>query len=137
MKRIFASALFVAATFLTSHSAVAQSHAVKVNVPFSFTIHNTTLPAGKYTISSELLDPATLIIRNEKNAVEAIFTGMDDPGTSVQSGGLVFHHYGDLYFLSEIRFASTTKAVFLPPTKLEERARKHNGREYTTSVMAS
>ncbi|HEX4321515.1 MAG TPA: hypothetical protein VHZ52_11465 [Acidobacteriaceae bacterium] len=135
MKRIFASALLVAATFLTAHSAVAQSHAVKVDVPFRFTIHNTTLPAGKYTISSELLDPATLIIRDSKNTPQAIFTGMDDPSASTQTGGLVFHQYGDLYFLSEIRFASASKAVFLPPTKQEERVRKHNGREYTTVVM--
>ncbi len=136
MKRIIASALFVAATFFTAHSAVAQSHAVKVNVPFSFTIHNTTLPAGKYTISSELRDPATLIIRDERNKPQVIFTGMDDPGASTQTSGLVFHQYGDQYFLSEIRFASASKAVFLPPAKLEEHIRKQ-GKEHLTSVTAS
>ena len=136
MKRIVATALLLAASFPTAGTAMAQSHAVEVNVPFSFTIGDKSLPAGKYTISSELADPATLIIRDSKNVAQIVFTGMSDPGASTEYGAVVFHHYGEVYFLSEIRFASARKAVYFPPTKLEERVKKHSRRENYTAMAS-
>jgi hypothetical protein len=136
MKRIVAIAFFLAATFLTARTAKAQSHAVEVSVPFSFAINDTTLPAGKYTITSELSDPATLVVRDQSHAIKAIDVGLNDPSGSGKPSQLVFHHYGDLYFLSEIRFAPAYKAVYLPPTKLEQHAKKHSGKEVVTMVGA-
>jgi hypothetical protein len=137
MKRIVAITLFLAASFLTARTAKAQSHAVEVNVPFSFTINDTALPAGKYTIASELSEPATLVIRDRTHAIKAIDMGLNDPTGLGKSSQLVFHHYGDLYFLSEIRFAPAYKAVFLPPTKLEKIAKKHSRKEGVTSIATS
>ena len=136
MKRIVAIALFVAASLLTTRTVMAQSHAVEVNVPFSFTVNNTTLPAGKYTIASELTEPATLVIRDNMRAIKSIDIGLSDPAGLGKSSQLVFHHYGNLYFLSEIRFAPAYKAVLLPQTKLEKVAKKHN-KEGITSIATS
>jgi hypothetical protein len=137
MKRIVAIALFVAASLLTTRTAMAQSHAVEVNVPFNFTVNNTSLPAGKYTIASELTEPAMLVIRDNTRQIMAVDLGLYDPSGLGGKSQLVFHHYGNLYFLSEIRFAPAYKAVYLPPTKMEKFARKHNRLERPASIATS
>jgi len=136
MKRIVAIALFLAVSFITARTAMAQNHAVEVNVPFSFTVNDVTLPAGKYTIASELSDPATLIFRDRMHTIRAIDMGLNDPTGLGEASGLVFHHYGDLYFLSKIRFAPAAKAVLLPPTKAEQHAQKHSRKEGEIQIGA-
>ena len=65
MKRIASAfALFVASLFIT---AGVSAQSVKVNVPFSFTIGNRTMPAGSYTISSTSSDVAHLLRPEDVN----------------------------------------------------------------------
>lgn len=117
MKCFARIALLVAVTFFTTSSLMADTSAGKVHVPFSFTVNNVTLPAGTYTIGSELGRPAQLIIRDETNSVKAIEVGLSTTITPGKPGSLIFHRFGDQYFLSEIHFSSTTSGIFLPPVK--------------------
>ena len=137
MKRIATIVLSVAATFLTTGIASAQDHAVKVTVPFSFSVNSTYLPAGHYTIVSDLENPAKLIIRDSTNNIRAMNIGMNDASEAGQAGMLLFHHYGDQYFLCEIRFATPSQAIFFPASKGEMRARKQNREGGTAFVSAS
>jgi hypothetical protein len=137
MKRIVAITLFVAASFLGARTANADDHGIRVSVPFNFTVNNTSLPAGKYTIESDLSRPSMLIIRDESNSIKAIDYGMSDTSGMGKTGMLLFHHYGDQYFLSEIHFATRSKAIFLPASKPERRARKLSGREHDKSIGIS
>lgn len=136
MKRIVAIALFLTASLMVTRNASAQNHAVKANVPFNFTVNDTTLPAGEYIIASELTDRATLvIIRDRANTIKAMDLALDDPSGTGKTSALVFNHYGDQYFLSKIRFASASKAIFFSPAKPEQRAKKYNKKHETSTLI--
>jgi len=119
MKRTTSAiALFVASLFIT---AGVWAQAVKANVPFDFTINNTTVPAGTYTISSTSAD--VLRITDQKH-VHLLTTALMDSGNGAKANVLVFHKYGDRYFLSEIRSKdSSTMNMRLPVWKSEKQAR--------------
>lgn len=122
MKRIAAIALFAFTTFLTAGSASAQSAVLKVDVPFNFTVSDTFLPAGSYEVGFDSVQPNVLVIQNRAKNVRA--TAYVQRG-SIESGKehtLIFHRYGDQYFLSEAGFDSASDGVSLRVTKLEKRA---------------
>ncbi len=99
--------------------AFAQS-VVEVNVPFTFSASNTQLPAGRYQIT-------------EDHAWQNIKVYNLETGTSILAhvqqetarGGArykaVFHHFGNQYFLAEIREDMSGLDVTLPVTKQERK----------------
>jgi hypothetical protein len=137
MKRITAIALFVAASFITAGNAMASPTVTKVNVPFNFTVNNVSLPAGTYSIASDINNPAMLTIRDQSNNVKAIEVGMNASVTARNPGALIFHQYGDRFFLSEIHFGSSATGIFLPATRLERHARKMSHKEIVMPVGMS
>ncbi len=138
MNRIATLALFAAAALVTASSAMAQDHGVAVNVPFDFNINNTALPAGNYIVGTDVNHPHMLVLRDQSNTVKALGVGMYDTKQSGQSGSLVFHQYGDRYFLSEIRFGNDSKGIYLPATREEKRARRHSKKEgYTVTTPSN
>ncbi len=52
MNRISAVTLLAIASLAACGSAIAQESTIKANIPFDFTVGNTWMPAGEYTISS-------------------------------------------------------------------------------------
>lgn len=126
MKRIATFVLSVAATFLTTGAAVAQQNVDRVTIPFDFTVNGTSLPAGDYTIASNLNNPAALIIRDEAGNALAMSVGMNDRTGELDPGTLIFHQYGDQYFLRNVSFAGFGQAVFFPASALEQRAIDRN-----------
>jgi hypothetical protein len=129
MNRIAAIALFVIATLMTASSATAQSHVVEGNVPFNFTVNNTSLPAGNYTFSFDSLFPDMLVVRDRTESVKARGLGERGPVGSGKPGTLIFHRYGGQYFLSGVCFNSPSNGIFLPATKSERRAGKVSQKE--------
>jgi hypothetical protein len=120
MKRTIAViALFVASIFITA-GVWAQS--VKATIPFDFTVNNTIVPAGTYTISSASSDHNVLRISDQKH-VHLLSTALPDPGSARKANVLVFHKYGNQYFLSQIRSDEASMNLRLPVWKAEKRAR--------------
>ena len=119
MKSIRTIALFVAATFITA-GVWAQDHLVKANVPFNFTVSNTALPAGDYTISTTTSSPNLITITDREKNVHMMSLALEDPSTDAKPV-LVFHKYGDQYFLSQIRTSALHE--HLAVSKAEKRAR--------------
>lgn len=120
MKRITSIALFALISFVTIGSISAQERAVKANVPFDFTVGNKLVPAGTYTISSD--SPNTILIQNGERHV-AIFSSAYADDKPSNTGKLVFHKYGDQYFLSEVLCSSVDMNLEIPTSKAEKRAR--------------
>jgi hypothetical protein len=123
MNRIATFALFVAATFITVGNASAQNQ-VKVTVPFSFTIGNSTMPAGSYTIKSDFGSRDLIHLTNWGAKANSMALGTPEQGNPNETGKLVFHRIGDQYFLSEIRCADASMNLHFPVTKAEKRARQ-------------
>jgi hypothetical protein len=123
MKNIAAIALFVVATFVAAGPAHAQDHLVKATVPFAFTVGDQTLPSGTYTIGSPANSRNLLAIRNWDKKVNILSMGLDNQGNPGHDNTLVFHKYGNQYYLSEIRSEGASIDVHFPTTKAEKRAR--------------
>ena len=122
MNRISAIALIVAASFVTAGSAMAQDHRAQATVPFNFTVNGNYVPAGTYTIGSEVNSPNLITITDREKNVHLLALAMPDSNTSSGANKLVFHHYGNQYFLSEIRCESASMNVQLATSKAEKRA---------------
>ena len=86
-------------TVLIGLPAYAQTNSTRFDIPFNFQVGKEKLPAGDYLFSTR---GSTLVIRkiDGSNAVMTATNGMDDP-LAVGRAQLVFHRYGDRYFLAQ------------------------------------
>ena len=121
MKRINAIALLAIANFAMAGMSFAQSNGVKANVPFDFTVANKLLPAGTYTMIRE--STGLIEIRNHDKPVAVLTVVTHDENTSSDGGKLIFHKYGNQYFLSEILSDWATMNVSIPRSKAEKNVR--------------
>ena len=112
-------ALFVASLFVT---AGVWAQTVRATIPFNFTVNGTYVPAGTYTITSAPTDHHIIEIRNSNNNVHILSMALDDDSKG-KDNVLVFHRYGDQYFLSEIRSENASMELAFTTSKEEERAR--------------
>jgi hypothetical protein len=122
MNRIATFALFVAATFITVDHASAQ-YQVKVNVPFSFTVGTSTMPAGSYIIKSNFGSRDLVYLTNWGANTKSMALGIPEQGNPNEAGKLIFHRVGDQYFLSDIHCADASLNIHFPETKAEKRVR--------------
>jgi hypothetical protein len=129
MNRISAIALIVAASFVTAGSAMAQDHRAQATVPFNFTVNGNSLPAGTYTVGSQLNTPNVITITDREKNVHMLALAMPDPNISSGANKLVFHRYGNQYFLSEVRCESASMNVQLSTSKAEKRAQAARAQE--------
>ena len=102
MKKAFAlSGLLVLLTFA---SALGQSdRQTIIHIPFNFSVGEKAFPAGKYVIERNRKESDTVwvIKRNDNVGKAMILTRPVRANDVQQETRLVFHQYGDLYFLAE------------------------------------
>lgn len=120
MKRIVAIALFVLASLVMAGNASAQSHKIRANIPFDFSVGRAFLPAGTYTITSD--DGITVVVQNGNWHAIIFRSAVADEDRS-KNNRLVFNKYGDQYFLREILCQSIHLNLELPASKMEDKAR--------------
>jgi hypothetical protein len=123
MKHITAIALFIAATFITAGKAIAQDHVVQATIPFNFTVNGSQLPAGNYTLGSDVTSPRILTIRERTQRVHAMVLTIPSTDEKPNANVLVFHKYRNQYFLSEIRSSESAINVQLATSKQEKKAK--------------
>ena len=128
MKRITAIALFSIVSLATSIGAVAQQ-GMKANIPFDFTVGNTKLPAGEYSITSV---EQVVRLRSADNSSIATVVSLhsnEEPGSQ---SGLVFLKYGNRYFLHRVLSASISSMdLDIATGKAEKEARSQEARLHT------
>ena|SRR5437588_2026084 len=128
--------LLAAMVVLAVGCANAQiGNGVRADVPFAFTVANETFPAGQYTVQN-MNDLGTLAIKGEGSSLA--LTGSQ----AVQTLGaqkltkLVFHRYGDRYFLYQIWVRGEERGRQIPPTSVE-RELASNRRPNSVAVLAA
>ncbi len=88
---------------LLAVSANAQTIALKADIPFNFIVGGATLPAGAYTIRSAGTDGSTMAIRNSDNQTKVLALPQNCESLNpAKTTKLIFHRYGDRYFLSQV-----------------------------------
>ena len=102
MKKHLLTLAGVLGLLMAAGSAHAQSVNVKANVPFDFKIVNKLVPAGQYQlVSNGSLDSDILRLVNAKGGTLALITTSKDSNAKpADHTVLVFHRYGDNYFLA-------------------------------------
>ena len=139
MKRQIVSVIGVLGLLLVAACANAQTLNVKATVPFNFMVGNASLPAGDYGIQSALSgDSKALAIRNE-NAGGAMIV-LSSAAVSAQASPdtrLVFHRYGDSYFLSQIWTAGSSSGKEIGVSQREKEMAKNTESAGEIIVLAS
>jgi hypothetical protein len=77
-----------------------EAAGIEASIPFSFSVNDATLPPGSYVLSSNVPGPGVVVVRG---ATRAIIAMTSPRGTSEDyQPRLVFHRYGDDYFLRQV-----------------------------------
>ena len=102
VKGITMLTMILAIAFATAVvSANAQSvNTVVAKIPFEFSVGDKTLPAGKYQINQSLGNALTLQSSEPATSVSRL-TNVIQPGKD-KHARLLFHRYGERYFLAEV-----------------------------------
>ena len=111
--------LIVALAFVTAvTSANAQSSA---NVPFDFVAGSKSLPAGHYNITNSTQGGEVVKITSTAKAMSVFNLAMRmNNGRTAKESKLVFHRYGNRYFLAEIWRAGETQGQKLVKSREEK-----------------
>jgi hypothetical protein len=115
--------------------ANAQTLKVAANVPFDFAIDKASLPAGSYNIDA-IDNSKALIVRGAEGGkmVLSDAAGTLNPSPDTR---LVFHRYGDRYFLSQIWVAGETEGRQLHMSRREAEVAKNTQASENVIVLAS
>jgi hypothetical protein len=112
--------LFGLGLLLLGASASAQTVNMKVNVPFNFIVSGATLPSGEYTIQGVGTDGNAMLIRTPDNKPKSLVLAIRcESLTPSAQTKLVFHRYGDRYFLAQIWMAGNNSGHELPKSRRE------------------
>jgi len=72
------------------------------NVPFNFVVENRAVPAGQYVLDSAAVSGALLIRSDDRKSIFAVTGASMTSENGGQTGRLVFHRYGNRYFLEQV-----------------------------------
>ena len=120
MKTLKSILLGVGAVALLGASGLYAQTMATATIPFEFTVQNTTLPAGDYTISPTSTTHELMTIRNVETRKAILVlapSGVREYKGAPDKNVVLFHRIGDRYFLAEVK----TDAVrgHVSPSKLE------------------
>jgi hypothetical protein len=125
----------VAALALSVTSAFGQGSFAKYNVPFAFEATGQSMPAAEYTVRN-----------NSHNTLQVSAAGgpqillLDTQGSSTrdtESGKLVFHKYGNQYFLAGIAQPGSAHVTRVSPSKREKEIKMAAGVQADHVVIAA
>jgi len=133
-KQLIQTAL--AALTLAAAGYAQSAQPLRVIVPFEFIAGSSTLRAGQYTVS-RLVNTSAVAIRPAENArgVIMLTSRLESPGRR-EIGELVFHRYGDRYFLAEVWDADRSTGSQIPTTA-QERERAQNSRKVLAMIFVA
>jgi hypothetical protein len=135
MKTVFAKGLvkFGLVAVIAMVAAVVPTKAqslqypLTVNIPFDFTVLDKKMPAGKYSFSRAQVSEGDLVIQISSADGKSV-SRLTRPVVArdpANDGMLVFHQYGDKYFLCEIWPAGGNTGRALPKSRAEREAERN------------
>jgi hypothetical protein len=140
MKKQALSLVGVLSLLLAAGSALAQSGAIRADVPFSFTVNGTTMPAGPYTVSQIANGINTLLIQSDNGKeVKLVIPYRVESRKTADRSKLVFHCYSnrDHCFLHQIWVQGRDVGQEFPKTSLEKEVAAASLRPQDVPVIAS
>ena len=107
VKGFITAALLVTAIITAGASVQAQTlqYKLTVDIPFDFSVSEQKLPAGKYWVSRAQESSGDTVVQIKSLDGKSVANRFSIPIVTFKTkkrGELVFHRYGEQYFLSEI-----------------------------------
>jgi hypothetical protein len=114
------SLLMMAAMFVaTAAQGQSLSDHMRGKIPFDFVVGDKQLPAGEYVIgNAQTTSNIFMAIRSRNNGANALTIPVQ-VGTPTDTAKLIFHRYGDQYFLLQVWQVGATTGRAVPKSRTE------------------
>ncbi len=111
-------------TFAVAPAAAESFGSILVEVPFDFTAGHTIFPAGKYTIrpAGSNTNGVIRITSEDDKASGVLLTSSAQSVQSRDETVVIFHRYGDQYFLFQVWAVGDTIGLEIPKSSMERQA---------------
>ena len=127
--------LFTAAAITVSAQTTNQ-RLMKVHIPFAFSVENHSLPEGEYTIFTVTPERSIRIVSSDGKHSAIVNTLPNYANLPSENSRLVFHRYGDEYFLTQVWTAGQDVARNPLSTKRAMEIASSGGKPQTFTVLA-
>ncbi len=114
-------------------SQVSGAKLLKADIPFDFTLGDTTFPSGHYEVS--VAWQGVIWVKGSGDHVKAINSQTVNSGEYAEHTKLVFRRFGDHYFLAQVWMQGANAGREIPPAREELEIMSRN-RPETVDVMA-
>jgi hypothetical protein len=139
-KLLLALCLLTVGGGIVANAQINSDVTIHVNVPFNYTVGDTTLPAGKYEIRTTEDLPNVLDIRSTDGRTSVLVDTENVEAKDrrpVNKSEAIFEKIGDNYFLSEIWVAGSGSGSELTKSKREKslQARGMNSERHSVAAV--
>jgi hypothetical protein len=109
---------------------------MKVDVPFAFAAEGQTLPAGEYLVLTVTPERSIRIVSSDGKHSAVVTTLPNYASSPSENSRLVFHRYGDEYFLTQVWTAGQNVARNPLSTKRAMEIASSGGKPQTFTILA-
>lgn len=131
--------LFLTLSPLFASAQLTKNETVVTQVPFNFIVGGKAIPAGKCVVRT--IDDAgnLLLVRNADATINfvSVASAEETSGKTSQDFALVFHRYGERYFLWGVKIGGSRIVYRLPENKLEKELRAQNNPATEETLISS
>ena len=135
MKKYAASLLVLTIIALPGFLSAQSRMVIKADVPFEYVVNGKIMPAGQCTIKVGGEGQTILAIDSGDAHLFALPNSTESLQPSAETT-LVFHKYGDRYFLASINRAGEQRGYELPAGAVEKELRAQNNVESDVTLLA-
>jgi hypothetical protein len=134
-----AISILVGVLGVAAQAQTSSAQKVVANIPFTFNVGQTELPAGKYTITvvNPSSDRKVLQIRNADGRLSAMIQTTSVLRNAAGDAKLVFHRYGDRYFFAQAQMAGDATSLAAVKSKAERVEKESLARAGKKSVVVT
>ena len=123
-------------TAVTLSAQTTNQRLMTVNVPFAFSVEDHSLPEGKYMIFTVTPERSIRIVSSDGKHSAIVNTLPNYANLPSENSRLVFHRYGDEYFLTQVWTAGQDVARNPLSTKRAMEIASSGGTPQTFTVLA-
>src|SRR5262245_10016960 len=138
MKKSFKTIAAILALVVVAGASLAQAQVIdrlKSEIPFSFYVQDTRMPAGDYIITELNPGSGLMEIRSSDGKSAAVFLTIEKQEKDTASPSeLIFHSYGDKAFLSEIVEGGERDGAEVLQSKMEKRLERAGANDKEVAI---
>lgn len=136
MKKHAATLLILTMAGLTGLASAQTGTTIVAEVPFNYIVNGKAMPAGESRVKLENNGQTYMWITSEQRSAFAMPI-LDETAKPAEETSLVFHKYGERYFLAGVKREGQNRVYELPAGSLEKELRASNSSEKDVTLVAS